>query len=131
MASKLEEVVAGIQAIALTASGVKQAPNSLPSVLDGPPMVITYPESGVFESNSAGFGTELHVIAIDLLVSGADYSQVYKLGLSIFGNLFRKLESDPTLGGYVQTFDTLSYTFDRVALIWTIKINGVKLQPTW
>jgi hypothetical protein len=131
MTSKLEDVVAGIQAIALTATGVKQAPNSLPSILDGPPMVITYPESGTFGSNSAGFGTELHVIAIDLLVSGADYSQVYKLGLSIFGNLFRKLESDPTLGGYVQTFETLSYTFDKVALIWTIHINGVKLQPTW
>ena len=131
MTVELETVIAGIQDLALTVAGVKQAPDSLPSVLDGPPMVITYPESGVFSSNSAGYGTELHVIAIDLLVSGADYSQVYKLGLSIFGDLFRKLESDPTLGGNVQTYENLTYSFDRTALVWTIKITGVKIQPTW
>ena len=131
MTATLETIVAGIQTIALTVTGVTQAPNSIPSNLSGPTMVVTYPESGRFEGNSAGFGTELHVIAIDLLVTGADIAQVYKLGLSILGPLLRKLESDPTLGGNVQTFDTITYTFDKSALVWTIHINGIKLQPTW
>jgi hypothetical protein len=127
----LEEVVAGIQTIALTVTGISQAPASVPSNISGLPTVVTYPASGSFGGNSAGWGTELHVIAIDLLVSGADVAQVYKLGLSLLGPLFRALEKDVTLGGNVQTYDNLTYSFDKAAIVWTIKINGVKLLPTW
>jgi hypothetical protein len=127
----LEQVVAGVQDLALAVTGIKQAPDSLPSNLGGGPTCITYPESGVAGGNTSGFSTELHVIAIDLIVGGSDYGQVYKLGLSLLGPLLRKLEGDPTLGGNVQTYDNITYTFDRDAIVWTIRINGVKIQHTW
>ncbi len=131
MTKTLEEVVAGIQDLALTVTGIKQAPDSIPSSVGANPMVVTYPDSGSYDGNSAGWGTELHVIALDLLLSGADVAQVYKLGLSILGPLFRKLQGDPTLGGNVQTYSTLTYSFDKAAIVWTIKIHGVKLLSTW
>ena len=129
--STLEAVVAAVQDLALTVTGIKQAPDSIPSKLGGGITVVTYPESGVVGSNSAGWSTELHTIALDLFVPGSDYGQTYKFGSPFLAALLRKLIQNPTLGGTVQTYDTLTYTFDKNALIWTIKINGVKIQDTW
>ena len=130
-ASTLEVVVAAVQDLALAVPGIKQAPDSIPSMLGGGPTVLSYPESGVITSNSSGFSTELHVIAVDLIVGGADYAQTYKLGLPLLGLLLRKFAANPTLGGTVQTYDQITYQFDREALVWTIRITGVKLQNTW
>lgn len=131
MTVTLEAVVAAVQDIALTVTGVKEAPDSIPSKLGGGTTVITYPESGVIISNSSGFSTELHVIAIDLVVPGSDYGQTYKFGSPILLALLRKLSESTTLGDTVQTYDSIVYSFDRVSLVWTIKINGVKIQHTW
>jgi hypothetical protein len=128
----LPEVVAAVQDLALAVTGVKQAPDSLPSTATtGGVACYTYPLDGVIEVNSSGFSTELHTIAIDLLVGGADYGQTYKLGLSILGPLLRKLTENPTLGGTVQTFGNITYSFNPDALLWTVKLNGVKIQHTW
>ena len=127
----LEEVVAAVQVLALTVPGVRQAPTSIPDKLGGGVTVIAYPDSGVVGANSSGFSTELHTIALMIEVPGSDYAQNYKLGSPVLAALLRKLIANPTLGGTVQTFDNLTYTFDFNALLWTIKINGVKIQHTW
>jgi hypothetical protein len=127
----LEAVVAAVQDIALTVDGIRDAYDSIPSKLGGGPTVITYPESGAIDANAAGFATELHVIAVELIVGGADYAQTYKLGLPLLTALLRKIEEAPTLGGTVQTYGGLGYTFDRDNLIWTIRISDVKIQHTW
>ena len=127
----LEAVVAAVQDLALTVTGVKEAPDSLPSKIGGGVAVITYPESGVVGSNSSGFSTELHVIALDIVVPGSDYKQTYAFGSPILAALLRKITENPTLGGTVQTYDNITYSFDRYALVWTIKINGVKILHTW
>jgi hypothetical protein len=131
MTVTLEVVVAAVQTLALTVSGVKEAPSSIPSKVDAKVTVIAYPESGVVGSNSAGFATELHIIAVDLIVPGSDYRQTYAFGSPILAALLRKFTENPTLSGTVQTYDNLTYSFDRNALVWTIKINGVKILHTW
>lgn len=127
----LEAVVAAVQDIALTVSGIRDAYDSIPSKLGGGPTVITYPEAGAVDANAAGFATELHTIALELIVGGSDYAQTYKLGLPLLTALLRALEEEPTLGGTVQTYGGIGYTFDRDNLIWTIRITGVKIQHTW
>lgn len=131
MTVTLESVVSAVQMLCLAVTGIKQAPASIPDKVGGGITTIAYPESGVVGANSAGFSTELHVIAIDLIVPGSDYAQTYKFGSPILAALLRKLIENPTLGGTVQTYDNLTYSFDRDALVWTIKINGVKIQHTW
>jgi len=80
MTVTLEAVVAAVQTLARTVSGVKEAPATLPSKLGGGVETLAYPESGEVTSNSSGFSTELHTIAIDLVVPGSDYKQTYAFG---------------------------------------------------
>ena len=127
----LETVIAAVQDIALTVTGIRDAYDSIPSKLGGGPTTIAYFETGNVDNASAGLSTELHTIAIELIVGGSDYAQTYKLGLPLLTALLRAYEQNPTLGGTVQTYGGLGYTFDRDNLIWTIRLTNVKIQHTW
>jgi len=131
MTVALATVVAAVQVLALTVSGVKQAPDSLPSIISTEATILTYPESGRVISNSSGFATELHTIAMDIMVGGIDIGQIYEKGAGILGLLIRKIEENPTLGGTVETYEDITYLFEIEKLMWTIKINGVKILHTW
>jgi hypothetical protein len=139
-ASTLTTVVAGIQdlILAITSSGIRLAPDSLPNTLQVFPAVLVYPATGRIESNSSGFATELHTFHVELYAAGGDWARAYTKGAALLDVVFRKLEANPTLSGTVQTYGDLQYTFDGEVKIsdiptlrWTIRIVDAKIQHTW
>jgi hypothetical protein len=129
--STIEQVVAAVQDIALTITSVRTAPDSMPDKIEIGPVVLTYPESGELMGNSAQFSTELHRITCEVLVPGASWQQVYKVGLSIVIPLCRAIVKAPTLAGIVQTFGSVTYEFRPDPIAWLVHINDVKIQDTW
>ena len=138
MTTSLSSVVAGIQDLVVTVSGIRLAPDSLPNTAQVFPAVLVYPANGTSASNAAGFSTELHTFAVDLLVDAGDWSKAYAQGTGLIDLLLRKLQANPTLSGTVQTFESLSYTFTGQielsgipALQWQIQVIDAKIQHTW
>lgn len=138
MASTLANVVAGVQDLVLTVSGIRLAPDTLPNTVQVFPAVLVYPSSGAVTTNAAGFATELHTITVDLLTEASDWTRAYTQGTGLIDLLLRKIEANPTLSNTVQTYGGLSYTFAGElelsgikALRWSIQITGVKIINTW
>lgn len=125
--STIEQVVAAVQDIALTITGVRMAPDHFPDKIETGPQVVTYPGPGDFGTMGAGYWVELHTITSDILVSGGSYAQVRKAGLSIVVPFCRALIAAPTLGGTVQTFAGINYQFVEEFALWRVQITGVKI----
>ncbi len=138
MTTALTAVVAGIQDLVVTVTGIRLAPDSLPDTVQVFPAVVVYPASGGVVLNSAKFATELHNFNVDLFVDSGDWAKAYARGTALLDVLYRKLIENPTLSNTVQTFDSLTYNYvgelrlsDIPAIQWTIQIVGAKIQHTW
>lgn len=129
----LAAVVAGIQDVAETITNVRLAPDSLPDPLDitAGPIILTYPESGTINNNSAGWSSEVHTIAIVVNMVGGSYRQSYPVGLAITIDLIRAIIDDPTIAGNIITYGKITYQFNLDQMIWTIRLVDCKINTTW
>jgi protein involved in polysaccharide export with SLBB domain len=138
MTTSLTSVVAGIQDLVVTVTGIRLAPDSLPATVQVFPAVLVYPANGTAANNGAGFATELHTFNVDLFVDSADWAKAYAQGTALIDLLLRKFEQNITLSSTVQTFGNLSYSFIGQVEIsgiptiqWQIQIVDAKLQHSW
>lgn len=98
---------------------------------------VCYDQSAVLSSDAASQYRDLYTIRCLLVLAGDDMkSAILSLrGLPV--SIANKVRADPTMGGYVQTYDQITYQFVP-ALEWqgvksigyVIDVTGVKIRPT-
>jgi len=102
--SELQTAINAIQDVILTVSGIRAAPDYAPDNMSHYPFVMTYPNNGIFKSDTgAGTIRGIHQITVELHVSDNKMPQSLKQIDKYIEAIPKAIMDDPTLGGAVAT----------------------------
>jgi hypothetical protein len=107
----LENAILNLQAHALSCSGMKKAPETLPEGMGPYPFAITYPERGQLSGESGNLTHEIHTVITEFHIAPRTMlGKAVESATPYISEFFRKLVLDPKLGGEV---DTIWITTER------------------
>ena len=112
----LQDAIEAIQDVALTLSGVKEAPDYPTEAMNQFPFVVTYAASGTWERES-DWKKGLHTIFAEIHVSRELLPRAIAQTMPYAETFPNALLNDPTLNGTVDTIvGEIRYTFGRLSL---------------
>jgi len=107
----IQDAIAWIQGQAATVTGIQQAPTIPNDNAANTTWCIAYPESGEFSTVAADDGRDFHNVRIEILTYRNDLFQAMRRLSGLPEALAHKIMGDPTMGGTVSTYDTITYQF--------------------
>ena len=133
--STLQDAIEAVQDAVLSVSGVYNAPDSPTGVTGGSyPFVLTTADVGEWAFGAPGEAKGLHSIRTELHFPFKGLAWTIEKCMEYSDNIPLALMKDSTLGGVIDTFESISYTFgplgymgiDTIGFAWTL--NNVKIR---
>ena len=107
----IQDAIEGIQDLVGAVSGIREAPDYAPEGIRIFPFAVAYASAGSFEFGVAGEMKGLHDIAVEIHVARKNMRTALKTAMGFSDAVPAAIMADPTLGGDVDTFGSISYTF--------------------
>jgi hypothetical protein len=111
----LVAAIADLQTKALSISGIKAAPDTIPESANVFPFAISYPRLGRFEFQSAGFGFAYHTIYTEIHVNRTMIGAAVTQATPFIEAFYAKLLADPKLSNSVSEVQAIRHTFGQLA----------------
>lgn len=123
----LSDVIADVQAKALTMSGIKAAPTEPPEAMSQFPFSVCYARRGEMKFESAGFANYLHTIVCEIHCARLILPKAVAQAMAYIELFASKILADPKLSNTVQAVNAVRYEFGN--LTWAAETHiGIRFE---
>jgi hypothetical protein len=132
----LQAAISWVQYQVLTVPGIGAAPDYPTDTAGATLWVYAYPAAGEMTSAAANWGKDFDTIQLQILTTRSDLNEAFRRLSGIPQAIARKIQADPSLGGNVSTYESITYTFNvpqwagENVIGYTLNINRVKTLTT-
>jgi hypothetical protein len=109
MTERIESAVAAVVTAVDTVTGIVQVPVNPPDTVNVATFAVVYAQSGTINNGVIGAKKALHNISVDLLTKRTDLARDMARIKPFVDTIPAALLADPTFGGTLQTFESITY----------------------